>query len=246
MNDGTLKKIINIEVGDILINNNIVKGKIKVVSKGSKMFILNNILVSDSHIVKYNNKWIPVYKHPKAIKYENYNDDYLYCLNTKNKVIQINNSKFTEFTEFTEFTDWDEIYDDKLNKVINNNIIPINSINDIHKYLDCGFTSSTKIELKNGKIVNINKIKPNDILKDGEIVYGIVEIDGLDIVENFIYNLGKNNYIEGYLTNLSVDKKKLLNKNNKLYHLLTDKKTFKIGNYTLSDYNYAIDRFLEI
>ena len=34
--------------------------------------------------------------------------------------------------------------------------------------------------------------------------------------------------------------------NNKLYHLLTDKGSFKIENVIIKDYNAAIDRFLEI
>lgn len=234
MNDGIKKKIMDVEVGDVLYNNNTVTAKFRVTTEGSEMYKLNEIIVSDSHIVNYNNEWIPVSKHPHAIKYENYDEKYLYCLNTENKIIEIDG---------IIFTDWDEIYHDKLNKIINNKLFPINNKSSIHKNLDCGFSNNTKIKLLNGSILNIDKVKINDILENGEKVYGMVEIDGLTINEQFRYNLGENNYIEGYIPRF-VFKKQNIEKKNKLYHLLTDKKTFKINNIIVLDYNDAIDRFL--
>lgn len=239
MNNGTYKKIIDIETGDILSNNNIVTAKIKVVREGSLMYSLNNVIVSDSHIVKYKDKWIPVSEHPDAFKLtNNYSEEFLYCLNTSHKIIEINNMIFT---------DWDEIYDKKLIKVLNNEINPILNPNLIHKFLDCGFSSLTKIPLKDNEFINIDKVKINDILLNGEKVYGIVEIDGNTIIEQYRYNLGKNCFIEGYTHNLNSNNNIdiIKNKNNKLYHLLTDKGTFIIENILIKDYNDAIDRFLE-
>jgi hypothetical protein len=236
MNNGIKNKIININVGDVLDDNNIVTGKIKVATEGSQVYILNNIFVSDSHIVKYENKWIPVSKHPDAIKYNNYKEPYLYCLNTSKKIIKVKNEIFT---------DWDEIYENSLSTVLNNKIKPINNCNDIHVYLDYGFADTTKIRLKDKTFVNIDKICINDILENGEKVYGIVEINGLDLPENYLYNLGENNYLEGYAPMFNVEKTLLPNLNNKLYNLLTDKGIFKVNNVVLKDYNSAIDRFLE-
>jgi hypothetical protein len=83
------------------------------------------------------------------------------------------------------------------------------------------------------------------ILENGEKVYGIVEINGSDIVEQYKYNLGENTYIDGYAPNLKFKNSKLQNKNKKLFNLLTDKGTFMIANNNLiKDYNNAIDRFL--
>jgi len=229
-------KISDIQVGDILSDNNIVTAIIKVATEGSIMYKLNNIIVSDTHIVKYKDKWIPVCQHPNATIIDKYNEEYLFCLNTTNKIIKINN---------TIFTDWDEIYDKTLDKVINNNIIPV-SINSIHKYLDCGFFKDTQIILNDGSVVSIDQVKINDILENGEKVYGIVEIDGSNLVEQFKYNLGENNFVEGYAPNFNdKDKVIIINKNKKLYNLLTDNGTFKIKNIVIKDYNATIDRFLE-
>ena len=162
---------------------------------------------------------------------------FLYCLNTSNKIIKINNYIFT---------DWDEIYEESLDRVLNNKLIPIKSRKDIHKYLDWGFEEATNVKLVNGDYKQINKICINDVLENGEIVYGLVEIDGLDIDENVLYNLGENNFVEGYVPDSDIYRQSIPATNQKLYHILTDKKTFKLGNIVIPDYNAAIDRFLEI
>jgi hypothetical protein len=233
MKNGISKKITEIQVGDILYNNNVVTAKIKVTTEGSTMYYLNNVLVSDSHIVKFNDKWIMVSDHPDAVKCNKYDDEFLYCLNTSKKFIEINN---------TIFTDWDEIYDDSLNTILDNNKIDKESI---HKYLDCGFAPNSKVSLKNKGVKNLNKIKINDILENGGKVYGVVEIDGYSLVEQFSYNLGENKFIEGFSEDFKFPKIKLLNKHSKLYHLLTEEGIFKIENAIIDDYNAAIDRLLE-
>jgi hypothetical protein len=233
MNNGIEKKISQIEPGEILSNNNIVTAKIKVVREGSTMYFLNDVLVSDSHIVKFNNKWIRVSEHPDAFINKLYNEEFLYCLNTSQKIIQINN---------TIFTDWDEIYDDSLNKVLNKSQI---TKEVIHKYLDCGFAGNTEIILKNKHSIPLNKIKINDILENGEKVYGIVKLNGKLIAEQYKYNLGENKFVEGYSLDFNYPKLIITNKHYKLYHLLTDNGTFKIENTIIKDYNAAIDRFLE-
>lgn len=234
MNDGTLKKIIDVQVCDVLSNNNVVTAKVKVTKEGSTMYTLNNVIVSDSHIVRYKDEWIPVSKHPLAVIHDDYNEEFLYCLNTTHKIIEINENIFT---------DWDEIYDETLNKVLNNKIYPISNSNSIHEYFDCGFNSSTKIRADNDLYVDIDKIKVNDILQNGEKVYGIVEIDGTNVVQQFRYNLGENIFVEGYAPNLKFINKESIDKEHKLYHLLTDNGTFMIENTIIQDYNAVIDSF---
>lgn len=246
MNDGSQKKIIDIEVGDVLEKNNKVTAKIKVIADGSQMYNVNNVIVSDTHITYFNGVWLPVPKHPKAKKHVTYNEEFLYCLNTTKKYILIND---------VLFTDWDEIYAESLSKVLKNDIktIDIDFKNEIHEYLDYGFTFETKVTLQDGRKLNIGEVKVNDVLENGEKVYGIVEIDGNELHGQYCYYLGENDndIVEGYLpylvsinkTPISV-KEKLPVKHNKLFNLLTGK-TFKIHNTYVPDYNDAIDRLLE-
>lgn len=234
MNDGSFKKIINIENGDILRDNNIVTAKIVVSTNGSIMYKLNNIIVSDSHMVKYKNLWIKVEHHPDSCKILNYSEKYLYCLNTTNKEIKING---------TIFTDWDEIFDSSLERILTNKITTISNTSDIHKHLDYGFSEFTKICLEKDVYININKIQIGDVLENGGKVYGIVEIDGSTVVEQFKYNLGENNFIEGYIPDIIDNKEPLENKHKKLYNILTHSGEFTGKNGLMLDYNAAIDRF---
>jgi hypothetical protein len=233
------------------------------------MYHLNGVIVSDSHIVNYNNKWIRVDEHPLSKKIDDYTEPYLYCINTEKKVISLAG---------IVFTDWDEIYDEDLKKIkyvkiesvkqkYNGNI-NCNSTettnSDIHKYLDGGFNKNTQVKLKNGDCKKIKHVSIGDILENGEKVYGIVELDGQNLIEQSIYNLGKNKYIDGGvnlnicdknisftstldldINNKSKKIKKLNEMDNKLYHLLTDKKVFSINGTQFYDYNSCIDLFLE-
>jgi hypothetical protein len=230
MNNGLHKKIIEIQPGEILSNNNIVTAKIKVATEGSIMYFLNNVMVSDSHVVHYNNQWIPVSKHPYAVKSTNYVEPYLYCLNTSQKIIEINN---------TIFTDWDEIYSERLHSILEKTKLPKQKL---HTYLDCGFSGTAKILLKSNHVVALRNVRINDILENGEKVYGIVEIDGETIAQQYSYNLGENILLEGFSPDFTFAKKPIINKHTTLYHLLTDKGIYKIENKVINDYNAAIDR----
>ena len=270
MNNGTTKSIMNITVGEKLNDNSLITAKFIVETSNSVMYNLNGIIVSDSHIVNYNGKWVRVDEHPFSKKIDNYNEPYLYCINTDKKKIILNG---------IIFTDWDEIYDEDLEKIKNNKIknvkhkyneniyynndIEIPNI-DFHKYLDGGFNENTQITLKNGMVKKIKHVSIGDILEKGEKVYGIVEIDGINLIEQSILNLGKNKSIDGgvnlnicdkniHITstldldiNSKIKKNKKLNEiDNKLYHLLTDKKVFSVNGIQFYDYNSCIDLFLE-
>jgi hypothetical protein len=245
MNDGSKKIISEIKVGDILLNNNEVTGVIRVATAGSDMYYLDGIFVSDSHIVNYNGKWMPVAKHLDSMKCFEYTEPYLYCLNTSKKTIVIND---------TTFTDWDEIYGKSLEDIMK--YVKLDGLEFIHSQLDGGFVGSTLVKLNSGENKKIKDILIDDVLENGEKVYGVVEINGLNLSEQFEFILGEN-VVEGgpnlvfnkdgkKISTLGFQNKKQLDrKNNKLYHLLTDKKTFTIGDIQFCDYNAAIDIFLE-
>ena len=268
LKNGTKQSICNLQLGDKLQNNSTITAKITVDAVNSVMYNLNGIIVSDSHIVKYNNKWIRLDEHPHSIKINDYKEPYLYCINTDNKIIELND---------VLFTDWDEIFDEDLEKIkniklknvkykfnVDSNINNLNDINvenmDIHKYLDGGFNGDTIIKLKNGLVKKLKNVNIGDVLENGEKVYGYTEIDGTNLNEQSLYNLAKNKFIQGggninicdktinYTSTLDLDEKNKKNINdfdNKLYHLLTNTKTFNINGIKFYDYNSCIDLFLE-
>lgn len=200
----------NINVGDKLENGSYVTSKIKVSAQNLKIYKLNNVIVSESHLIKKNNKWFRVSEHPDAEQIE-YNKPFLYCLNTNDKIIHLNNMIFS---------DWDEIIDNKLELLQSHNANIEN--NNIHEYLDDGFEGNMLVCLHNKGKKEISKIQIGDILENGSVVYGLVEIDARKLRK--YCNLVKNN--------------------NTLYHLLTNDGNLIINSVNVKDYNNIIDKFI--
>ena len=218
MNDGQSKKIIDLQVGDMLENAAMITAKFKIDASSQRMFILNNVIVSESHIIKYMDQWIPVRDHPlaKELLKTEYDEPFIYCLNTSTKEIAING---------LVLTDWDEIYEDTLTTVINavpQNIFTKNvkvQKENIHRYLDGGFEGDTNVYLFNGSKKQIKDICIGDKMSTKGIVYGIVEIENNNILGN--------------------------NAKEKLYHLLISNKYFETDGKIIGDYNDKIDSILK-
>jgi hypothetical protein len=236
--DGTYKAIVDIEVGEELYENGKVTSKMKLDASRMTMYNLNGVIVSGCHYVnipKYDD-WIQVKNHPESLLLESYNEPYIYCINTTTKTINIGDDIYSDWDEVLEY-----LYDGLFKK---------EDLEKFHKYLDAGLAKTTKITLRDGSIRNIKDIEVNDILLNGEKVYGVVEIDGISVSQIYWYPLleltgGPN------LNFCSLDKNdvsKIITSgkrdHNKLYHLLTDQKKFKVGKVTIEDYNSGIDLFL--
>ena len=283
MYDGTYKKIIDVEVGDQLENSSDgktvhVTAKMKLDANFINMYYLGKTIVSGTHQVKYNNKWIFVAKHPECKLIKEYNEPFIYCLNTTHKKIIIDDLIFCDWDEITEdnfsiFQDSIQLYSNNLGRKI--------VYEDIHTFFDRGYMGDTKLRMIDKSLKKIKDIKIGDVLSSGENVYGLVEIDGrnikdfsyfqdLDIASSYTessYNntnklksCSSNNSICSRSESLDEDYKKtnnkrtssldsldsyLFDKQNKLYHLLTDTKSFYVGQVKMRDYNSLIDSFLE-
>jgi hypothetical protein len=200
MNDGSLKPISEIKIGEILKNNNVVTATLILKKTTAVMYELNGVIVSDYHLVfhRQGEGWIYVTNHPDAKKVSFYESSHLYCLNTSQKVIEIKNMLFL---------DWDEIanlkHETQIEKCLKKrgiNPISQNVKQNIHRYLEGGLSGDTILPLWNGNTKEIRSLKMGDLLKGGEKVIGLVEIDGTTIEQQYSYFIFKN----------SVEKEKLL------------------------------------
>ena len=173
MYNGEIIKISDIKPGDILSDNTRITATMKLDLNNSRMFSLQGVIVSESHWVKYNGRWIYVKDHPEAIEIHGYKEPYIYCINTNTKDIIING---------LEFLDWDDLYEAKLERVLKHIKQKPTTHNyiDIHRNLDKGFKSDFVVELIDSNKY-IKDIKIGDMLKSGGEVYGLVEIDGSDL-----------------------------------------------------------------
>lgn len=179
-------KICNIVPNHLLKEGNrvtaIMKLKTPVVENNkdilNRMYLLDGIIVSGSHLIYYNKKWVLVCKHPNAIPVQ-YSKPYIYCLNTTDGAIKINKSIFA---------DWDCLLPNEiieLSKIAN---VPQYSLLNLKsKIFDVGFNENTLVVTINSKLVPISNICIGDIMNDGSRVYGIVYMS--DNKNKIIYNL---------------------------------------------------------
>jgi hypothetical protein len=163
MEDGTFTPIAEIKVGDILRDGIRVTATLKVTSENAEMFSLgDDVVVSGTHLVEFEGKWIPVSQHPERKSIPTYKKPYLYSLNTTTKRIPIG--------EFL-FADWDDVIVEEL---------PKNTITG-------GYIETTPIVLQKCDLREIKDIAVGDILEHGEKVIGVVQMDTEDLDTNYIH-----------------------------------------------------------
>jgi len=237
MKDGTYKSIEAVKLGDELARDGKITAKLKLDAKKVDMYNLRGVIVSGCHKVKFGRKWISVKDHPERIIILNYGEPYIYCLNTSLKRITISN---------TIFSDWDEIFEKEAEELLGK--CESKNLEDIHKYYDGGFYFDTKVELSGGEWREISNLKIGEVLRGGETITGIVEILGEDIVQLVDTGIDKLLGINIHSVNLNecsdLEKncgEKKRNKN--LYHLITDKKSFYVGEVKYHDYNSCVELF---
>lgn len=212
------KKISEIKAGDVLEKSGKVTAVLKLDARSVKMFEVNGVIVSGGHQVNYCGLWVPVSLHPKRKLVADYDEPYIYCLNTTSKRI---------FIEDMEFLDWDEVLEDELlqlkqfckNKIDENH----NDKGFIHKYFDVGYKGLSNVTLKTGEKRRIKDVEIGDILKNGGKVYGVIEI--------------VDNSYQAYQDIFP-------RKRDTIYNLLVDVGSFDIENVIYKDYNSCVDFFL--
>ena len=241
-------KVKNLKTGDYLFDGSKVTAFFKISTHDKHMYKINNLVVSGSHKIRYNNTWISVKNHPEAIYLEEYSKPYIYCYNTTSKRIRIDEHLLL---------DWDDVDDlDFIElKHLVSNFIQFNApTSHIHSYLEGGFDKVTLIELEDGRCVSISDIKVNDQLRFGERVLGIVKIDTKNLSQVKKYKIkdkiivgGPNLWIDdndlGKFTTLGLDGESI-EKPKRLYQLLTDTGSFTICGIKFMDYNSAIEQIM--
>jgi len=124
LQNGESVTINNIKIGNVLLDGSIITATMILDISNAKMFYLNNVFVTGSHLVYYNNTWINVSDHPDSIYMDTYSEPYVYCVNTTTGILQIGSNKFTDWNEmmvddFIKYPEYSLIE-------LKHNIIPIN------------------------------------------------------------------------------------------------------------------------
>jgi len=99
-----LTQIIDIKIGDIIIpSNSKITATFRFYSKGQPMVKIGKTIVSTNHYVMYSGYHIKAIDHPDAIHISNWNsDEPLYCLNTSDNKIIIDDVTFLDYDETSD------------------------------------------------------------------------------------------------------------------------------------------------
>ena len=250
---GQRKLIKDIEVGDILKYGNKVTGIIKFAADEQNIYKLRGIYVTGEHRVFHNKlKWIKVKDHPESVYVPDYNEPFVYCLNTDKKSFLIGETLFSDWDDIDE-----EVIEDLNKYCVETGYLPKNfTFSCIHRHLDSGFTGDSTVLLNTGSTVPIKDVKVNDVLASGDKILGLVKIAAHDL-SVYKYSFADNKIISGS-SNIHVDDKSLgvincMNANKEmienqnepfLYHFLTDSKFVVVNEIRFNDYNSGIDKYL--
>lgn len=170
MHDGTTKEIKYIKIGD-KIKGNTVKGKLYIKPHFAKTYKYNDTIVSGSHMVFENNKWVRIEDSTKGVPFSKFTE--LYCILTSNNTIYINGTKFRDYQECADL-DVNLNTNYMFTKQINRNVGCIKTVQDKNNCYYWGFSEDVNILLDN-KIIPLKRIIENP--DNYENIMGIVELD---------------------------------------------------------------------
>jgi hypothetical protein len=108
--------IYKLKIGDVLQDGSIITSTLELSRQTAKMYYLNNVLVTGTHLVKYKTTWITVENHPDSVYIPTYIEDTVYCVNTNTGLVSIGS---------TLFTDWNEMLPDDFDFLSPNDIIQL-------------------------------------------------------------------------------------------------------------------------
>ena len=178
MDDGTVKQISEVKIGDVLEGGCIVESTYKFFSDGQEMVKLGDVLVSSNHFVQHDGKWIMAKEHPDAVSkgpWAGGVERPLYCLSTQNHKLLIGGYTFADYDETDMGNATTQAWVDK-------------SLNGIQRpptpHPDCsyeiGAPGETRVKTSNG-LMPLRDIKLGDWLTPSAQVIGIQKSDAGEI-----------------------------------------------------------------
>lgn len=242
---------------DIINGNTRVTSVMKLARNDETLYDLGNgLYVSGTHKIynPYYKDFIYVANDGRFEKAIERNDQYLYCFNTSNKIIQMNGHLFL---------DYDELSNEDLSNLITHfrKTFPDLDFNksSIYKAYDGGLSARTPILMNDAKVKRLCDVKIGDRL------WGDIEVQGIVMVSNSIgtFTIQVNDLpIKGCNGNLIFENSKTREKDSTIkylkfpydnstlikedynLHLLTDSGFFYMKNIKLYDYNACLEHFI--
>ena len=257
MNDGSIKQIQEVQLGDILKGNSVVKGTLKFSGKDVELFNYRGIKVSGEHLVYDEDagRWVKVMDTKSQIVTS---EDFIYSLVTSDNRIATINYDFHRII----FADWEEFSDDGLSR-------------EWHRFVQEALRVPGKLRRGPGGSAHLNanvrvkliksvdgryggtgfcsisSIKIGDVIEDEDEagtkrltkVIGFYETieESNHLVSEGVWRYRSNYWHQGYVSGF----KGLASPNAKRHHLITTTGTYCI-NLGSSEFEYLIRDFTEM
>ena len=177
-------EIEKLKLGMKLRNGGEVISLMKFIGNGVEMYKYNNTIVSGEHTVFEDNEWKRIEDAKYAIRTE-YNEKYIYCLETEEHYIKINKTIYGDYIEISDKVVNNNIQDIVIDYMNNKTFKKYNKNSNTLSYNWC-FYERTLIDMDNGKYKRICDLKIGDNIKTG-IVRGLVKTNAKNI-EIYKYN----------------------------------------------------------
>lgn len=253
MKGGKTRAIEEVKIGDVVADDGVVTGTMKMSSHGQNVYDIDGVRVTGRHRVFHPELGlIQAAAHPVAIMIHDFREEYVYCVNTSTKRLIINNEVYM---------DWDDLDPMDMYELdmhcARTGIIPHKlSGEDIHHHLECGLTPGSMVELDDGRSLPIQELEVNDVLRFGETVLGTVKLDAKDVICTKEYRLdairslrGSGNILIldrdlGTISTHSIDGTETQGERY-LYNLVTDCGSFVADGVRVGDYNTGLEQHLK-
>ncbi len=240
MQNNTTKNISNIKINDHIKDGGKVLSVLEFDSQDVPMYNYFGTLVSSSHLVMEDNKWIRVEdsKSSSCTKINNYKGN-IYCLITENNLININNILYRDFIE-TKDIDINTYIKNLILSSLNNNRSNI-TLKD-KNYL-CGFHPLTEINFGNFS-KKIKDIKIGDSINGNKIIGKILQYTDKTTLYNINNVLVTGDQIinsNGSWDLVHNNKYKSFSYNGNIYNFITEDGTITLNNTKFTDYSETSD-----
>jgi len=253
MKEGKTRAIEEVKIGDVLVDDGVVTGVMKMSSRGQDVYDIDGIYVTGRHRVFHPEAGlIQAAAHPAATRIHDFREEYVYCVNTSTKRLVINSEVYVDWDDLDPM----DMYELDVN-CARTGIVPHElSGEDIHHHLECGLAAGSMVELDDGRSLSIQELDVNDVLRFGETVLGTVKLDAKDVICTKEYSLdatrslrGSGNVLIldgdlGTISTHSIDGTEMQGERY-LYHLVTDVGSFVTDGVRVGDYNTGLEQHLK-
>jgi hypothetical protein len=249
---GDTVPIERLTIGDVLCDGATVTGRMRMSSRDQEVFSIDGVYVTGRHrVFSAGSGLILASAHPRAVRVEDFREQYVYCVNTSSKRLIVGGELYVDWDDLDPMDMCELDVRCSASGLISG---PLRA-EDVHHHLECGIAGGSMVELDDGRSVDIREVDVNDVLRFGETVLGVVELDGQHVVDVQARVIDADRRLTCTGNVLILDHEMGAVNSHRvsgpdvsdaaaLYHLVTDSGSFVVDGVRVGDYNVGLEQHL--